>query len=556
MKAHFSLLNLEKQLFSEQHSYLDIDMTQLPGKPLALLSVTDKTGIVDFARSLQLLGFQILSTGGTAKLLAESGIAVTEAGTHTGSPEILDGRVKTLHPKIHGGILFDRSKASHVMQCLEHSIQAIDLVVVNLYQFAAKAVGQQLDLPQAIEYIDIGGPTMLRAAAKNYRFVAPLLDPNDYSRCLDELRAGGLTDDFRRYLAAKTFRSISQYDSMIASYYEKSLEPLESASLAPEYNVYLESQQSLRYGENPHQKARFYRSSVSVAGGLQEAKILQGKELSFNNLLDCDAAVQMVADFPEYTAVTIIKHNNPCGAALGRSGERLLDVYQRALAVDPKSAFGGIVAVNQTIDAETAEALATLFLECIVAPAFSQEAKIILAAKKNLRLLELAYLLPEHSSQAPQQLDLRSVLGGILVQEKDQVRAEKGRWEAVTQLKPSDAQAEDLTFAMRLCKHVKSNAIVYVKDLVTVAVGAGQMSRIDSATFAAEKAKEFGRTLQGSVMASDAFFPFRDTVDLAASFGVSAIIQPGGSMRDEESIQAANEHKIAMVFTGVRHFKH
>ena len=531
-------------------------MTQLPGKPWALLSVTDKTGIVDFARSLQLLGFQILSTGGTAKLLAESGIAVTEAGTHTSSPEILEGRVKTLHPKIHGGILFDRSKASHIMQCLEHSIQAIDLVVVNLYQFAAKAVGQQLDLPQAIEYIDIGGPTMLRAAAKNYRFVAPLLDPNDYSRCLDELKAGGLTDDFRRYLAAKTFRAISQYDSMIANYYEKSLEITESASLAPKYTVQLESQQSLRYGENPHQKAGFYRSNLSVAGGLQEAKVLQGKELSFNNLLDCDAAVQMVADFPEYTAVTIIKHNNPCGAALGRSGERLLEVYQRALAVDPKSAFGGIVAVNKTIDAETAEALSKLFLECIVAPAFSPEAKIILAAKKNLRLLELAYLLAEHSAQAPKQLDLRSVLGGILVQEKDQVRAEKGRWEAVTQLKPSDAQAEDLTFAMRLCKHVKSNAIVYVKDLVTVAVGAGQMSRIDSATFAAEKAKEFGRTLQGSVMASDAFFPFRDTVDLAASFGVSAIIQPGGSMRDEESILAANEHKIAMVFTSVRHFKH
>ncbi len=531
-------------------------MTQLPGKPLALLSVTDKTGIVDFARSLEQLGFKILSTGGTAKLLAEAGVNVTEAGTHTGSPEILDGRVKTLHPKIHGGILYDRTKDAHVAQCLEHSIQSIDLVVVNLYQFAAKAVEQQLDLPKAIEYIDIGGPTMLRAAAKNYRFVAPLLDPADYSRCLDELKAGGLSDGFRRYLAAKTFRAISQYDSMIASYYEKSLELAEAESLADQYTLQLDSQQSLRYGENPHQKARFYRSNMSIAGGLQDAQVLQGKELSYNNLLDCDAAVQMVADFPEYTAVAIIKHNNPCGAALGRPGEGLLEVYKRALAVDPKSAFGGIVAVNKTIDAGTAEALSTLFLECIVAPEFSPEAKTILASKKNLRLLELPYLLPQHSAQAPKQLDVRSVLGGILVQDKDQARTEKGRWETVTTLKPSDSQAEDLTFAMRLCKHVKSNAIVYVKDLVTVAVGAGQMSRIDSATFAAEKAKEFGRSIEGSVMASDAFFPFRDTVDLAASFGVRAIVQPGGSMRDEESIQAANEHKIAMVFTGIRHFKH
>jgi phosphoribosylaminoimidazolecarboxamide formyltransferase/IMP cyclohydrolase len=464
--------------------------------------------------------------------------------------------VKTLHPKIHGGILYDRSKDTHVAQCLEHSIQAIDLVVVNLYQFAAKAVSQKLELPEAIEYIDIGGPTMLRAAAKNYRFVAPLLDPNDYERCLTELKTGGLTDEFRRYLAAKTFRAISQYDSMIASSYEKSLEETPAETLAPAYDLRLESQQILRYGENPHQKARFYRSNLSVDGGLQDARILQGKELSYNNLLDCDAAVQMVADFPEYTAVTIIKHNNPCGAALGRSADRLVDVYQSALAVDPKSAFGGIVAMNKTLDGETAEALSQLFLECIVAPAFSPKARTVLATKKNLRLLELPYLLPARSAEAPKQLDVRSILGGVLVQDRDQVRTEKGRWESVTNLKPSESQAEDMIFAMRLCKHVKSNAIVYVKDLVTVAVGAGQMSRIDSAQFAAEKAKEFGRTVQGSVMASDAFFPFRDTVDMAAKLGVSAIIQPGGSMRDEESIQAANEHKIVMVFTGVRHFKH
>lgn len=525
-------------------------------QPIALLSVTDKSGIVDFARSLIELNFKIVSTGGTAHLLRASGIELTDASSYTGSPEILDGRVKTLHPKVHGGILFDRSKQSHRDQCLEHHIEAIDLVVVNLYQFESEALSKALELPQAIEYIDIGGPTMLRAAAKNYQHVAPLIDPRDYSRCLKELVQGGLSDEFRRYLAAKTFRSISNYDSMIASYYEKSLSQAEPVPLQSHLRLELEEQQSLRYGENPHQTARFYRSNLSVPHGLQDAQILQGKELSYNNLLDCDAAALMVADFPECLAVTIIKHNNPCGAALSRPGETQVEVYKRALAVDPKSAFGGIVAINREIDGETAEALAGLFLECIVAPSFHPEALRILAAKKNLRLLALPYLKPEYSKVASKQLDIRSILGGILIQEKDQARTERGVWKTVSKLQPSDQQALDLTFAMRLCKHVKSNAIVYVKDLVTVAVGAGQMSRVDSAQFAAEKAKEFGRSLDGCVMASDAFFPFRDTVDLAASFGVKAIIQPGGSMRDEESIEAANEHKIAMVFTGVRHFKH
>ncbi len=528
-------------------------MAQGSHQPIALLSVTDKSGLLDFARGLHKLNYRLLSTGGTAKLLLEAGLPVTEVSQHTGSPEILDGRVKTLHPKVHGGILFDRNKAAHQTQAKEFGIEAIDLVVVNLYAFEAEAQRKQLALEAAIEFIDIGGPCMLRAAAKNYLHCAPVVDPSDYERCLAELTAGGLSLSFRKTLAAKVFRGISRYDAMIASYFEKELESPEG-ELAASYALDLQLQQPLRYGENPHQKAAFYRSPLSATQGLQEARVLQGKELSFNNLLDCDAAAQIVADFPEYTSVTIIKHTNPCGTALGRKGESLRDVYLRALSVDPKSAFGGIVAFNEAVDGATAEELAKLFLECIVAPSFTAEAKAVLASKKNLRVLELPYLLKGQAQQ--KQWDVRSVLGGILLQERDQVRTESGAWKVVTEKQPSAQQLEDLVFAMRLCKHVKSNAIVYAKDLLTVAVGAGQMSRIDSATFAAEKAKEFGRNVAGSVLASDAFFPFRDTVDLASQLGIAGIIQPGGSMRDEESIAAANEHGITMVFTGIRHFKH
>lgn len=532
----------------------------MSSSPLALLSVTDKTGVVDFARGLRALGFELLSTGGTARLLAEHGLPVTEVASYTGSPEILDGRVKTLHPKIHGGILFDRSKASHEAEAREFGLRPIDLVVVNLYAFEAEAQSKGLSPEKAIEYIDIGGPCMLRAAAKNYAHCAAVIDPADYERCLSELKEG-LSQHFRLHLAAKTFLAISQYDSMIARYLAKGLEAAARLAapadeLPPRLGLQLELQQSLRYGENPHQKAAFYRSPLSTAGGLQDARVLQGKELSYNNLLDCDAAAQIVADFPESVACTIIKHTNPCGTALAREGEKLVDLYRRVLALDPKSAFGGIVAFNREVDAPTAQAMSELFLECIVAPSFSQEAQAVLQTKKNLRLLELPYL--QKDAQREAIWDVRSVLGGILVQQHDQVRAEAdhGRWEIVTQKKPDPAQAADLVFAMRLCKHVKSNAIVYAKDLVAVAVGAGQMSRVDAATFAAEKAKEFGRSTEGTVMASDAFFPFRDTVDLAATLGVKAIIQPGGSMRDAESIAAANEHGIAMVFTGVRHFRH
>ncbi len=532
-------------------------------RPLALLSVTDKNGVVNFARGLQDLGFHLLSTGGTARLLADAGLEVTEVATFTGSPEILDGRVKTLHPKIHGGILYDRSKDSHLAQANEFGIRPIDLVVVNLYAFESEAQSKNLGLEKAIEFIDIGGPCMLRAAAKNHLHCAPLIDPRDYERCLVELREGGLSKRFRQELAAKTFLSISRYDSMIANYFAKSL--AEAAPDSPEaplpqaIDLNLSLQQALRYGENPHQRAAFYRSPLSQAGGLQDAHILQGKELSYNNLLDCDAAAQIVADFPEYTACTIIKHTNPCGTSLAKPGEALVDVYRRALAGDPKSAFGGIVAFNCPVDGPTAAAMSELFLECIVAPSYSPEAQSILASKKNLRVLELPYLRAEAKTKAARpEWNLRSVLGGVLVQERDQLRAgqESGEWKVVSRKSPSQEQIADLIFAMRLCKHVKSNAIVYARDLCSVAVGAGQMSRVDSANFAAEKAKEFGRSTRGSVMASDAFFPFRDTVDLAASLGVAAIIQPGGSMRDAESIAAADEHGIALVFTGVRHFRH
>lgn len=520
-------------------------------KPLALLSVTDKSGIVPFARELVKLGYEILSTGGTAKLLQDEAIPCTEAAAYTGSPEILDGRVKTLHPKIHGGILYDRQKTAHIEQIKEQGIRPIDLVVVNLYAFAKKALEQELALPQAIAFIDIGGPCMLRAAAKNYLSCAPVIDPDDYGSILKQLRDGALSHDFRRQLAGKVFRHISRYDGMIAAYFEGASGQDE---LAPHIKLDLELVQSLRYGENPHQRAKFYKSPLSLKGGLQDAKVLQGKELSYNNFLDIDGAAQLVADFPEYRAVAIIKHTNPCGVAIGAKNAALLPIYQRALATDPKSAFGGIVAFNGEVDAETAQALADIFLECIVAPKFSPEARTILAAKKNLRLLELPYLVD--TGKAAKQFDLRSILGGILVQEHDLIRSEKAMWKLVSRTAPSSQDEEDMIFAQRVCKHVKSNAIVYAKDGKTIAVGAGQMSRIDSAQFAAQKALEFGHSLQGAVMASDAFFPFRDSVDMAAKLGISSIIQPGASIRDEESIAAANEHGIAMVFSQIRHFKH
>ncbi|SME96126.1 bifunctional phosphoribosylaminoimidazolecarboxamide formyltransferase/IMP cyclohydrolase [Pseudobacteriovorax antillogorgiicola] len=519
--------------------------------PLALLSVTDKTGVVDFAKNLSQLGFTLLSTGGTAQVLREAGLEVFDAAEYAGSPEIMDGRVKTLHPKIHGGILMDRNNQRHVQEADDHKILPIDLVVVNLYQFAEKAVDQNLTLADAINFIDIGGPTMLRAAAKNYLHVTPVIDPQDYDPVISELKAGGLQNQTRISLAHKVFSHISSYDRMIASYYEGALKESTAEDLPATIDLKLQRHSLLRYGENPHQSAAFY--TFGQAGdGLQNAKVLQGKELSFNNLVDVDAAVAMVADLQDYTAVTVIKHTNPCGAAASRSLS-VKEVFQKAFDADSKSAFGGIVACNREIDGATAEVMSGIFLECIAAPSFSSAAKEIFARKKNLRLLEVP-LLKRHTQDKA--LQIKSVQGGILVQDLDQVLpSNRDAWTTVSKTS-AEGQGDDLAFAMTICKHVKSNAIVYVKDLTTVAVGAGQMSRIDAAQFAAQKAQEEGRTLQGSVLASDAFFPFRDTVDFAASQGVKAIIQPGGSKRDQESIDACDEHDIAMVFTGKRHFKH
>tara|TARA_B100001094_G_scaffold321599_1_gene369575 strand:- start:1211 stop:2785 length:1575 start_codon:yes stop_codon:yes gene_type:complete len=517
--------------------------------PVAILSVTDKTGIVDFASNLASLGFKILSTGGTAKALKTAGIEVTDVASFANSPEILDGRVKTLHPKIHGGILLDRNNPNHLSQAKAHDIIPIDLVVVNLYQFEKNAMAGELPLNKAIEFIDIGGPTMLRAAAKNYQHAMPVIDPEDYTTVIEELQQGPLSNETRRQLAGKTFQIISQYDQMIANAYA----PESSEDLHEFKTLKMKKVQDLRYGENPHQKASFYEIEGDQKTGLQAAKVIQGKPLSYNNLIDLDAATSLVADFSEATAVAIIKHTNPCGIAMEYEGS-VRNVFQKALACDPKSAFGGIIATNETIDADAAESMSSMFIECIAAPSFSDEALGIFSKKKNLRLLETAFL--DRNSLPNKSFSYRSIRGGILAQQTDNLKTRPELFESKTKRQPSNRELEDLAFAMTVCKHVKSNAIVYAKDLCTVAVGAGQMSRIDSAEFSAEKAKRDGKSLDGAVMASDAFFPFRDTVDMASNLGVKAIIQPGGSIRDEESIQACDDHGIAMVFTGYRHFKH
>lgn len=518
--------------------------------PIALLSVTDKTGVVEFAKGLVQLGFTILSTGGTCQLLQKEGVVVTEVSRFADSPEILDGRVKTLHPKIHGGILMDRHNPKHIQEAHQHGIRPIDLVVVNLYQFRERALAQELTLEESINFIDIGGPTMLRAAAKNYRHVAPVIDPADYPRVLEALEAGGLTLPLRQELAAKTFRTISAYDHMIASYFEKSLDS--GDGMPTHLPVQLTLKETLRYGENPHQKAGFYANLSDRTDGLQNAVVLQGKEMSYNNYMDVDAAAAIVADLASMTAVAIIKHTNPCGAAALPDGS-VAEVFGRALAGDPKSAFGGIVAVNRPIDRAAAEAMGQIFLECIVAPSFTEEARAVFAKKKNLRLLEASYL-GHPGGNSP--WVVRSVRGGFLVQSPDARVTEAGQWQVVSPMQPTEQQTRDLAFAQTIAKHVKSNAIVYAKDMQTITVGAGQMSRIDAATFAARKAEEDGKSLRGAVMASDAFFPFRDTVDMAARLGIAAIVQPGGSVKDQESIDACREHGISMVFTGIRHFKH
>jgi phosphoribosylaminoimidazolecarboxamide formyltransferase/IMP cyclohydrolase len=513
----------------------------------ALLSVSDKTGIIELARALAKRDIEILSTGGTAKLLADSGVAVREVSTYTGFPEIMGGRVKTLHPKIHGGLLGRRGVDEAVMAL--HEIEPIDLLVVNLYPFAETVARPGCCYPEAIENIDIGGPAMLRAAAKNHEAVAVAVDPVDYQTVLDELEAqGGTTLATRSRLAAKAFAHTARYDTMVASY-------LGAIHNVPENRfpgtlpLVFDKAQDLRYGENPHQQAAFYRDPVPRGASISAARVLQGKDLSFNNIADADTAIECVRQFEE-TACVIVKHANPCGVSVAATP---LEAYDRAYRTDPTSAFGGIIAFNRELDATTASAIIDRqFVEVLAAPSVSAEAARVLSSKPNVRVLELGDL-----SRSPSgELEYRSVTGGLLVQTRDTGAVAESDLKVVTRRKPTAAELIDLQFAWRVCKFVKSNAIIFAKQRMTIGVGAGQMSRVYSTRIAAMKAADEQLEVAGSVMASDAFFPFRDGLDVAAEYGIRAVIQPGGSKKDSEVIAAADEHGIAMVFTGMRHFRH
>jgi phosphoribosylaminoimidazolecarboxamide formyltransferase / IMP cyclohydrolase len=513
----------------------------------ALISVSDKSGVAEFARALAGLGIELLSTGGTAKLLEKEGVAATEVAAHTGFPEMLDGRVKTLHPKIHGGILARRDSEVHMAAIERAGIPPIDLVVVNLYPFQATVADPDCRLEDAIENIDIGGPAMLRSAAKNHAAVAVVVDPADYPRVLEEIRAsGGVSERSRFELATKAFAHTAAYDGAIANY----LSSLDAGGRRGAFPGVLSLQfaklQDMRYGENPHQVAAFYRDAQPVAGGIAAYRQLQGKDLSYNNIADADAAWECVKSFGE-PACVIVKHANPCGAAIGKSA---LDAYRKAFKTDPTSAFGGVIAFNRALDRAAAKQLGKQFAEVIIAPRVEPAARAELAQKQNLRVLEVPLA---HNANAQ---DFKRVGGGLLVQSADALRLQASELKTVTRKQPGKAQLADLLFAWRVAKFVKSNAIVFARGGMTVGVGAGQMSRVDSARIAALKAKAAGLTLKGSVVASDAFFPFRDGLDVVVKAGASALIQPGGSVRDAEVIAAANERKVAMVFTGVRHFRH
>lgn len=518
----------------------------------ALISVFDKTGIAEFAKRLAALRIEILSTGGTARQLREAGVPVRDVSEFTGFPEMLGGRVKTLHPKVHGGLLYRRHHAEDLKHVAEHGIAPIDLVVVNLYPFEATAAKPGLTAEELIENIDIGGPTMLRSAAKNFESVTVVTDPADYATVAAELEARKETSlETRLALALKVFATTSRYDGLITT----ELERLSAASghlalgskpaLPQRIHVALEKKQPLRYGENPHQGAALYAPAGAAPSGLAAAKQLQGKELSYNNYVDLEAARSLAAEFRRPAAI-IIKHNTPCGTA---EQETLLDAYLKALATDPVSAFGGVLAFNRVVDAATAEEVAKLFVECIAAPGFDEKAKALFAAKKNLRLLEL----PSGGLEPERELQLKRILGGVLVQQPDLGEIADDQLKTVTKRAPTAAEMQTLRFAWKVCKHVKSNAIVFAKDGATLGMGAGQMSRVDSAKIAVMKAQT---SLAGSVVASDAFFPFPDGVEEVAKAGAVAVIQPGGSVRDNEVIAAADRLGMAMVFTGMRHFLH
>jgi phosphoribosylaminoimidazolecarboxamide formyltransferase / IMP cyclohydrolase len=514
----------------------------------ALLSVSDKTGLVELARGLASRNVEILSTGGTARLLADAGLTVREVSSYTGFPEIMDGRVKTLHPKIHGGLLGRRGVDDAVMAL--HQIAPIDLLVVNLYPFAETVSRPNCGYAEAIEHIDIGGPAMLRAAAKNHESVAVVVDPADYTTLLEELAAheGGTTLALRSRYAAKAFAHTARYDTMVASYLSER-HPIEKDRFPKTLPLVFDKVQDLRYGENPHQHAAFYRNTAPRGASVATAAILQGKDLSFNNIADADTAVECVRQFGE-AACVIVKHANPCGAAVAASP---LEAYDRAYRTDPTSAFGGIIAFNRELDATAAAAIVDRqFVEVLAAPSVSADAAKVLATKPNVRVLVLGDL-----SRAPSdELDYRSVTGGLLIQTRDSGDIDAGDLKIVTRRKPTQSELADLRFAWRVCKFVKSNAIVFARDGSTVGVGAGQMSRVYSTRVAAMKAADERLEVEGSVMASDAFFPFRDGLDVAVEYGVRAVIQPGGSRNDAEVIAAADEHGVAMAFTGMRHFRH
>jgi phosphoribosylaminoimidazolecarboxamide formyltransferase/IMP cyclohydrolase len=529
----------------------------------ALLSVSDKSGVVEFATELHRLGVRLLSTGGTARLLADAGLPVTEVAEVTGFPEMLDGRVKTLHPRIHGGLLARRDVPAHMAALAAHGIETIDLLVVNLYPFAQATARTDCTLADAIENIDIGGPAMLRAAAKNWADVAVLIDPADYAGVLAELRAGGIQRATKFRLAKKVYAHTAAYDGMIANYLSALDEGAENqADHVPArqgfpavFNLQLTRAQELRYGENPHQAAVFYRDAKPAEGTLAHWVQLQGKALSYNNIADADAAWECVKTFDapasaggaQGAACVIVKHANPCGVGLGADPA---EAYAKAFKTDPTSAFGGIIAFNRPLDGAAAALVARQFVEVLIAPAISAEARAVFAGKPNVRLLEVPL------SRATNALDFKRVGGGLLVQTQDAKSVDESELRVVTKREPTAQQLDDLLFAWRVAKFVKSNAIVFCAGGMTLGVGAGQMSRIDSARIAGIKAENAGLTLQGSAVASDAFFPFRDGLDVVVDAGAACVIQPGGSMRDDEVIQAADERGIAMVFTGTRHFRH
>ncbi|MFA5049653.1 MAG: bifunctional phosphoribosylaminoimidazolecarboxamide formyltransferase/IMP cyclohydrolase [Candidatus Micrarchaeia archaeon] len=514
----------------------------------ALISVFDKGEIVSFAKELINLKIEIISSGGTAKLLKENNIPVTEVSKLTRFPEMMDGRIKTLHPKIHGAILADRSKKSHMEEAKKNKIEPIDLVVVNLYPFEKVVSKKDVNLEDAIENIDIGGPTLIRSGAKNYKSVAVVCNPLKYEKVVNEIKEKGeLSLKTREALALEAFEHISRYDIIIEKFLRKTF----NGEKYPKYlNLAFEKIQDLRYGENPHQSASYYLDIQNDDPCMPISNKLQGKELSYNNILDMDGAFECVKNFKEPTCV-IVKHNNPCGVA---STEDILTAYKRALEVDEKAAFGGIVAVNRKIEEDFAKEIVARFYEVIIAPGYSKEAREILSAKKNLRLIQMGNV--NFPFQSKPYLLYRSVKGGLLVQDANTLLYDENQFKVVTKIKPNEKQMKDLLYAWTVCKYVKSNSVIYAKDNKAVGIGAGQMKRVDAAKLASMITQDYGESVKGCSMASDAFLPFRDAVDEAAARGIVAIIQPGGSIRDKEVISAADEYGIAMVFTGMRHFRH